>query len=712
MSVRSAREIARIAAAVAWVVLTHAAPVSGRTPPGLALEEGFRQPPDSARPWVYWFWLNGNVTSNGITADLEAMKQAGIGGVLVMDVDQGTPPGPVTCASPEWRRLFQHTCGEAHRLGLQVNLNNDPGWCGSGGPWVTPELSMQKVVWTEIQVRGACRFDAQLPKPEAFQGFYRDIAVLAFPTPEADQVKMADFLPRFSTSGEQAPIDPAVLLDDDPKTRVLLPQPSPGQPAWLQAGFARPFTARQMVLNLDLAEDQVCHGILQSSDDGSVFKTVREFDAEDSVLQLNFPEVTARYFRLLFPIRTPGLEQLAVTDLQFSPRERINQVDAKAMFVRKNAYPGPNEFPGHANYRSVASDLTLDRSRIFDLSDRLEPGGRLVWDAPPGSWTVLRFGHTSNGTDNHPAPQGGHGLECDKLSPNGVAAVFDGFLRKTIHQAGGLAPGTLTSTHIDSWEVGSQNWTENFRAEFRRRRGYDLLRFLPVLTGRVVGSLEISERFLWDFRRTISELLVKNYAGHLHKLARQSGLQLSIEAYDGEPGSDLDYAQQADVPMAEFWILPPYEMDYSCTEMASAAHVYGRQVVGAEAFTATAAERWLAHPWLLKSYGDWAFCEGINRFVIHRYALQPWVTPDRKPGMSMGPFGLHYERTQTWWQQSKSWHEDPARCQYPCSRGGSWPIFAILHPRTRPNIQSRRFPPENAWATASIFAPPTRRWLG
>src|SRR5208337_3884345 len=147
--------------------------------PGPGLEAGFAHPPDSARPWVYWFW------SNGITADLEAMKRVGIGGVLIMEVDQGAPKGPADFGGPAWRQLFQHVCSEAHRLGLEVNMNNDAGWCGSGGPWITPELAMQKVVFTETNVTGPARFDAALARPQAWANFYRDIAVLAFPTPKA-----------------------------------------------------------------------------------------------------------------------------------------------------------------------------------------------------------------------------------------------------------------------------------------------------------------------------------------------------------------------------------------------------------------------------------------------------------------------------------------------------------------------------------------------
>jgi hypothetical protein len=268
--------------------------------------------------------------------------------------------------------------------------------------------------------------------------------------------------------------------------------------------------------------------------------------------------------------------------------------------------------------------------------------GAVAWDVPAGSWTLVRFGHTSTGVENAPAPASGRGLECDKLSPEGAEANFAGMMGPLIAEAGPLAGRALVATHVDSWENGSQNWTARMREEFRARRGYDLTPFLPAFTGRVVGSLEVSERFLWDLRRTISELVVENYGGRLRELAHAGGLRFTIEAY-GCPCDSLAFATQADEPMGEFW-LGGGALE-TCRAMASAAHVAGRPIVGAEAFTADDRERWREHPGSIKALGDRAFCEGINRFVFHRYALQPWA--DRRPGMTMGPWGQHYERTQT-----------------------------------------------------------------
>jgi hypothetical protein len=507
------------------------------SPAASELDQGFKHPPDSARPWVYWFWLNSNITSNGITADLEAMKRVGIGGVLIMEVDQGAPVGPVAFMSNRWREMFKHVVAEAQRLGLEVNMNNDAGWNGSGGPWIKPEQSMQKVVSTETNLEGPRRFEGALRQPQPVAGFYRDITVLAFPTPG-------------------------------------------------------PY--------------------------------------------------------------------------------RIDNIKVKACYDVGHV--------GFAAPTNVSPEMTIDRARIVDLSAQTDQSGRLLWDVPPGRWTVLRFGHTSTGAENAPSPASGRGLECDKLSKEGIEANFAGMMGKLIEDVGPGAGKALVATHIDSWENGAQNWTARMREEFQKRRGYDLIPFLPTLTGRVVGTLELSERFLWDLRQTISDLVVENYAGHLQTLARQHGMKLSIEAYGG-PCDDLPYAGRADEPMCEFWI--GGGAFGTIKEMASSAHTYGKRILGAESFTADDREKWLEHPASFKALGDRAFCDGVNRFVFHRYALQPWAE-DRRPGMTMGPWGLHYERTQTWWEWSSAWHQYLARCQFLLRQGLFVADLCYLQPEAAP----------------------------
>ena len=515
------------------------------------LEQGFSSPPDSAKPWVYWFVMDGNLSREGITADFEAMKEVGLGGLLFMEVDVGIPKGPVKFMSPPWRDLFKHANQEAARLGLVMTMPASPGWTGSGGPWVKPAQSMQKLVSSETNLAGPRRFEGLLAQPQTVAGFYRDVAVLAFPTPSGT---------------------------------YRIP---------------------------DLLEKAVFHRGHYSSESG-----------------------------------------------------------VKAV-LSAAAGPGP------------APEAIVRLDRIMDLTAQLDSQGRLAWDVPAGSWTVLRWGHTSTGANTRPAPEPGVGLECDKFDRAALDAHFHDFLGKLLEDLGPLAGRSLVALHIDSWEMGPQNWTARFREEFQRRRGYELLRYLPIMTGRVVESLEGSERFLWDLRQTILELITENHAGHLAALAHQHGLQLSIEPYDGTPCDDMTYGARADTPMGEFW-RDTFSTWFSCTEATSIAHTYGRRVIQAEAFTSGDGERWLAHPATLKTLGDWAFCEGINRFVFHRYAHQPWL--DRWPGMTMGPYGIHYERTQTWWDLSRAWIQYLTRCQFLLQQGLTVADVCFLKPEASPQV--------------------------
>ena len=490
----------------------------------VSLEDAFRHPPDEARPWVYWFWNNGNVTSNGITADLEAMQRVGIGGVLIMDVvERYAPPrGTAEFMNEEWRGLLQFSLQEAARLGLEVNLANGPGWCGSSGVWVTPELAMQKLVWTNLLVTGPAQFCSRLPTPYTgdkvkqgtdvyrdggarYRDFYRDIAVLAFAAP---------------------------------------------------------------------------------------------------------------------------------------------------------------------------TDGNVPAKGVLNLTSRLGADGELRWQVPAGEWVVQRIGHTTTGATTRPPVAGGTGLECDKLSRKAMEAHFGGMLGRIIATAGPLVGKSLTATHIDSWEVGGQNWTPQYREEFEKRRGYDPIPFLPcVLTqgnqAVEIGGHEMAERFRWDFQQTVSELLAENYSGRLAKLAHAHRLRLSMEGYNlSHFGDEATYTARADEPMSEFWTPSEYgsqETRRKGQQMASVAHTLGRRIVGAEAFTSGKAEEWRLHPALIKALGDEQFCRGINRFVFHRYAHQPYL--DRAPGATMGPWGLHYERTQTWWELASGWHQYLARCQFLLRQG-------------------------------------------
>lgn len=492
------------------------------------LEKNFEHLSGEARPYTYWFWMNGNITKEGITKDLEAMHRIGIGGVFNLEGGTGIPKGPVTYLSQEWSELKAHAIKEAARLDIDYIMHNCPGWSSSGGPWITPEYSMQKLTWSETDITGGVKVDTLLRQPPTELNYYKDVAVIAFPS-----------------FGNGKPI---------------------------------PFSDWKQLNN-------------------SVFNhtgqiSIREYDKEQII----------------------------------SPED------------------------------------------IIDLSKQTDAAGRLHWEAPQGKWTIIRLGHTSTGRRNCAAPDTGVGLECDKFSKKAIQLHFNKMMSLLYPLIKPYINQIQVGLEIDSWEVGMQNWTSGFEDEFRARTGYDILRYLPAMTGKIVGSKELTERFLWDIRRVQADLLADNYYGEFRSLCHQLGLTSYCEPYDRGPMEELQIGSRVDGVMGEFWnglsaIFQNNLMMRRTTKLASSiAHINGQRVVGAEAFTSEPESgRWQEYPFALKAVGDKAFSEGINRMVIHRYAMQPH--PTAAPGMTLGPWGIHFDRTNTWWEPARGWMDYLTRCQ-------------------------------------------------
>ncbi|HVU36411.1 MAG TPA: glycosyl hydrolase [Opitutaceae bacterium] len=648
------------------------------------LADGFRHPPADARPQTWWHWMNGNISREGIKADLEAMKHIGLGGAQIFNATQGEAPGPVKVFSPEWYGLVHYAISEANRLGLKITIQNCAGWSESGGPWVTPAEAMQRVVWSELRVHGPQSLSVPLPEPTmVVAGYCADIATLAFPAApaEARPIEAAAASVTSSTPG----VELRPLLSGNGGHVVELPMPAPGTPQVITVDFGKPQLCGSIRLVGREYLSMPVNGVIEASDDGATWRRVAELPMlargrnHPSVLT-TFPETTARFFRISITKVDARAKSLVLTAIDFGDM-RLAQTEVRAGF-RSEA--GVDFIP-----QSIPRADSIAPDRIVNLTPQVHDG-RLQWDVPPGDWTIVRFCHTPTGQMNAPAPEGGRGWECDKMSRAAVDAHFDALMGRIIAQAGPLAGQTFAAVLADSWEAGSENWTPAFRSEFMRRRGYDLLPYLPVLTGRVVGNVEISQRFLWDFRRTIGDLIAENYYGEFRALCHQHGMEFTAEA----PGinmptvaDELECKGRTDVPMGEFWM----DGHNDTKETASAAHIYGTRIAAAEAFTAKPQDaNWTKAPFDHKMLGDLQFTTGINRLVFHRYAHQPWL--DRVPGMAMGRWGTNFERTNTWWNEAGPWMEYLTRCQYLLQRGVNVDDVCYFYGENVPNTLAHNEP--------------------
>lgn len=583
--------------------------------PSDSLEAGFRNPPDSAKPHTWWHWMNGNITKEGITADLEAMKQIGLGGATIVNVDCDIPRGNVPFMSPEWRADFKFAMQEADRLGFKLCVENCAGWSSSGGPWNTPANAMQCLTSSETETTGPSAFDAVLAKPPFKLDFYRDVAVLAF----------------------KAPATPAGDTASSVRGKLVIKHAVYGAP---NGGGSKDVTSKIAGM-VEHGEESVVASNDEMGGDpefGQVKRLTVDFtlDGKPSTLSVEENE------EFIFPY---SAKQLVTAHSR-------TKTAADETFVH----------PPRASRSGVG---VIPEDGVIDLTSALAADGRLKWNVPEGKWIILRIGYTPTGVNNHPAPKEGLGLECDKLSKAALDAHWDGFMQKVLDDIGPLAGKALDSSLIDSYEVGGQDWTANFREEFKKRRGYDPLKFLPTFTHRVVESPAATERFLWDMRRTVADLFAENYYRHFAELCHEHGLKSAVEPYTG-PFDSTQCGAPADVVMGEFWT--GSQGHPSIKLAASIAHAYGKTIVGAESFTASSdAGRWQNDPYSLKILGDLMYCHGLNRYYFHRYAMQPWT--NRWPGMTMGPWGIHFERTETWWRQGKAWIDYISRCEFLLQQG-------------------------------------------
>lgn len=673
-----------------------------------SLRAGFETPPNAARPRVWWHWMDGNVALDGAKLDLEWMQRIGVGGVHTFS--GGGLGGKPMVAHPQpfmsagWRDVFRETTRIAHDAGMEVSIAGSPGWSQTGGVWVAPRDAMKKYVWSETRIEGGQPFDGVLAGPPAttgpFQGvakeyrgtgpvgfkgdLYGDSLVIAFPTPATETGGGA---PTISTAS--GPLDLTPIATPALAGAIGLPFLDGDKTAWVQATYDRPATLSAIALGSKApAEVEIL-----VSDDGHDFRSILRAapdTAEHPAPQRTyaFKPVSGRVFRVVLtaPAPAPPLPDtpaflfgppkaakgFELTRLSFEQGARIDRFEAKAGF-QSTLGDQPDASPAEAaNVGAIAA------SRVIDLTSKMGPDGRLAWTPPVGSWTVLRFGWSLTGATNGPAEPEATGLEVDKLDAAAVGRYIDAYLKLYDEATGGkLGASGVENLLTDSWEAGVQNWTPGLLKAFQERRGYDPTPFLPVLAGRVVESAAASDRFLWDYRQTLKDLLADNHYAVLAKALHARGMGYYSEAQGDTPraiGDGMTMKSRADIPTAEYWYRPfatapgQPSLKADLLEAASVAHVYGRPFVAAESLTVAATnDMWGFAPAMLKPVADEIFAHGVNRILMHESHQQPFV--DGKPGLAMAFFGQFFNRNDTWAEQAGPWVEYLSRTSYLLQQG-------------------------------------------
>ncbi len=652
----------------------------------------FADPPQEARPRVWWHWMDGNVSMDGIQKDIEWMERAGIGGFHQFDAG-GIGLHPIVeetmpYNSPQWKVAMRYAMELAEAKGMETAVASAPGWSSTGGPWVKPEDAMKKLTWRTLDVTGTgvqvLRIPPLFNTPGTYQNvadggdatpWFEHVATLAVKLPDAER-SMTEMGARVSSSGGRFTVEQ--LTNGDFNDGVELPAARDGDHAWIQYSFDQP----QMIRSLTLCggekrgvwrnEAPTYGNWLEASDDGLSWRRVCDIPSSVSpVLTMDIPATKARHFRLMVvnpkpdsslvrfgvPARMPTGTN--IPEFVLHGVVKVNHAEDKAGFTAVNDF---------ASY--VTPETGDPVTAVQDLS-LIDQNGRLIWKVPPGRWRIYRFGVSLTGKKNHPAPPEATGLEVDKLDPQAWEAYFKEFLR--IYEG---APVQYVLT--DSYEAGQMTWTRNMFQEFRERRGYELFPWLPALTGEVLRSTEETEKFLFDWRKTLGELFTENY-DRLGDIARRAGMKgRYTESHENGRlfvGDGMDLKRSADVPMSAIWMddagdgspIPMAIADIR--ESASTAHVFGQNIVAAESFTTsgTGGKSYSYCPENMKNTADIALANGLNRFVIHESTHQPDDT--HRPGLDLLGFGQWFNRHETWAEEARAWTDYLARSSFLLQQG-------------------------------------------
>jgi len=630
------------------------------------LEEGFHNPPDSIQTSIYWYWMSDNISAAGVIKDLHAMKKVGINRAFIGNIGYpSTPYGKVKLFSEQWWAILDTALHTATKLNIEIGIFNSPGWSQSGGPWVKTSQSMRYLTSTEKKVKGGLKVNIKLDKPK---DEFQDVKVLAFPAPEGYGQHLSGLKPVIKTN--VAVSGAAALADGDYTHTVKLPA---GQPVQIDLKIPGKFTARSLVI-------YPAHRSLKAKAelqvfDGTIYTTIKKFDIDRSNPALNvgfdpfapvsvsFPEIASGDFRLIISSASEGF---GLNEIEISAAPVIEDYSGKTLAkMFQSPLPYWNEYQWKAQAVVGSSAMLIDPGKVIDVSAGLSTDGSFSWKFPAGDWIVMRTGMTPTKVTNSPASAEGTGLEVDKMSKEHIASHFDSFLGEILRRIPAEHRKTWRVAVEDSYETGGQNWTDQMQEKFVAAYGYDPTPYLPVITGKVVGSQDRSDRFLWDLRRLIADRVAYDYVGGLKAISNKHGLTTWLENYGhwGFPGEFLQYGGQSDEIGGEFWSEGELG-DIENRAASSAAHIYGKNKVSAESFTA-GGKSYARYPALMKQRGDRFFTEGINNTLLHLFIQQP---DERVPGIN-AEFGNEFNRHNTWFSYMDLFTAYLKRCNYMLQQG-------------------------------------------
>lgn len=673
---------------LAAAALTAAMAITGACTSTEELARDFATPPETVQTGIYWYWISGNISEEGVVRDLHAMKRAGINRAFIGNIGQDGlyTERNVLMMSDEWWKILHTALKTASELDIEIGIFNSPGWSQSGGPWVKPDEAMRYLASAQIEVEGPRHIETTIAAPAAD---FEDVRTIAYPAPE-EYASRPDAAIKTDFGTDNA----AAIADGDPATGITLPA---GRVNTITFDCGKPYTARSLTLKL-LPSPAAYGARLEAEIDGT-YTTVATFTVDRSNPAINvgfdpyapvtvsFAATTARRFRL----ETDAAAQSGgIAEAELSAQPRIASYAEKTLAkMCQTPLPYWNHYMWPVQAEIDNKAYAIDPASVQDISASIDSEGNLKWDVPEGRWIIMRTGMAPTGVTNGPATPEATGLEIDKMSSRHVRTHFDAFIGEILRRIPAEDRKTFKVVVQDSYETGGQNFTDDFMQTFESVYGYSMLPYLPAYYGYVVGDQDRSDRFLWDLRRLIADQVAYQYVGGLRDVSHEHGLTTWLECYGhwGFPGEFLQYGGQSDEIAGEFWSAGSLG-DIENRAASSCGHIYGKTLIWAESNT-SGGPAYSRAPVDMKQRTDRFFAEGINASLLHLYIEQ--ADTSRYPGIN-APFGNEFDANNTWFSQMDLFTDYLKRCNYMLRQGLNVADVAYLIGEDAPKMTGEQSP--------------------